>query len=255
MSKVQIHISLDFWKKCSEKLEKTPEEIIEAFKSVVDFHIISTSVSSSVAPKQEKTKTTSSAPESGICERIPRGKDKPCGKRAKNLVTDEDGTMHWFCGSEKSGCYKAAKKKVEPASRKAPAKRSQPATKKPSEAAKNLTILDKIVSKKDFTLSKIQVDGKLLHINPDNRVLFNPEDGTVYGLLSDKNKIQPLSEKEKRWIDANGLSISPDPVKPKEVVEEEVEIEEETEEGEEETEEIEEEETEDADDIEDEEED
>ena len=40
-----------------------------------------------------------------FCQRVPRGKTDPCGKKAKNFA-DINGKIMWFCGTESGGCYR-----------------------------------------------------------------------------------------------------------------------------------------------------
>ena len=59
----------------------------------------STSKAAKVPKKGAKT-----TEEKHFCDRIPRNHKKLCGKRARNEIELLDGSKHWYCGTDKSGC-------------------------------------------------------------------------------------------------------------------------------------------------------
>ena len=186
---------------------KELENAIESFSLTSDEPIVSS--------KKEKSKTKS-AEKDHTCERIPRGKTDPCGKKAKN---NADG--HWYCGTEKSGCYKSIlgaltrKTKADAAkplatTTRGPKKKPTLKEKKKNADAKSQNLIDRVIKRKKLQLKKITVGGKVRWIEHNRRILIDRATNEAYGELSKKNKIVPLSDKNVRFLESSNISIRKD---------------------------------------------
>lgn len=199
---------IDKWAEALGVEGETLESIIIEENEGFCFKVETTKESLKETPKEAKTVANCKKPvkkqtatnANHTCERVPRGKTEMCGKNAKKFIT-KDGETHWYCGSEKSGCYKAALGAVQ--------RNTTPKKVVKSSVAKEQTLLDKIMEKKNFVVTKVVVDGKTLYMNTDNRVLFNSETSKAYGRLDDNDKIVPLTAANKRWLTANGIEEEP----------------------------------------------
>ena len=208
-SSISIHLPISYLKEWSKALDVSESSLSKTLNPVIVFTLEdepTKKVSEPVAKKNESQEVKSD--EVHICERVPRGKKDKCGKKAKMSICSQ-GKTHWYCGSEKSGCYKSAKNALNVVDSVVNKVKTQPnKEKKTVEEIKKQTLLDKVTEKKNFTTSKVLVDGKELHICTANRVLFNAADSKAYGVLSDTDKVMALGDKEKRWLDANGLTFT-----------------------------------------------
>ena len=177
----------------------------------------SESSSDSDSPPPKKTKNVKSQKKGNSdvhkCDRIPRGKTEPCGKNAKNKVKS-DGT-HWYCGTEKSGCYKAIMNAVNKSNTKsapkgkskAPAPKTN-AGRKSSSDVKSKTLVDKLSKKSVINPRKIKIGKETHYVDSETRILFDKVTKEAYGELSkDKKSVVPLSKKNIKFVEANGLKI------------------------------------------------
>ena len=173
-----------------------------------------------VTKKPSKVSSENSSNDSHKCERIPRGKDEPCGKTAKNYI-DEDGEIHWYCGTENGGCYKCIlgqqnrQTKVVPKKPSAP-KSSKKAAPKPTtlKGKKKLadtnseSLIKKVTKRQQLLLKKKTVNGKKVYMDDNTRVLVDKSTREAYGKLAKNNKdIKPLDDDDVRWLEASGISI------------------------------------------------
>lgn len=166
--------------------------------------------------------------EKHTCDRIPRGKTDACGKSAKNRFEGDDGTVNWYCGTEKSGCFKSIllgqkrQTKLSVSKSKSGSNFSKkdsvkaPPAKKPStntgrkiaSNAKTNSLLNKVSKRQTLDIKKIKVGNKVLWVDIQSRVLFDRGTQEAYAVLAKDNKtIQPLSDENIRWLEASGISI------------------------------------------------
>jgi len=180
--------------------------------------------------EDSKPSASESDDEKHTCDRVPRGKTDPCGKNAKNKVDDE-GSVFWYCGTERSGCYKsillaqkrqkkvaASKPKGKAPAKKAPAPKTttKPKAKKPTTNAgrktasdtKSKSLVHKVTKRQKLDIKKVKVGGKVLWVDSQSRVLFDRATQEAYGVLAKDNKTtEPLSEENIRWLEASGVAI------------------------------------------------
>ena len=148
-----------------------------------------------------KKKVSDVAPAKRTCDRIPRGKDEPCGKTAKNEL---DGK--WYCGTEKSGCYKSMiSEKVKAKSTDEPKSKSKAAKGKNGDEILDETLVGKTVKKSTaFHAKKVVLpDGTEIHVDPKTKIVFH-RDRTAIGSLN-KDKIVPLSDEQIRILETNNI--------------------------------------------------
>lgn len=168
--------------------------------------------------KEVVIKTPPIVNEKHTCERIPRGKKDACGKRAKNFIEDGE-EKHWYCGTEKSGCYKTVTGAKAKVSAKAvtstpnhkPKKTNIPTTnrgRKEASDSKSASLIHKIVKQKKLEIKSVKSKGKTYWINLENRILFDRYTKEAYGVLDgDMETILPLQDSDVRWLEAHGVSI------------------------------------------------
>lgn len=180
----------------------------------------------SVKPTSKSNKSTSKATSkmtSHLCERIPRGKAEQCGKTAKKSI-EENGETHWYCGTEKAGCYHSilgSTNKIEKGDKikksqmekgvgggdKNSSSSSSADSKKSQADIKSISLIHKITKRVEVPTKSIMVNDKKYHINLETRVLFY-RDGVAFGVLDKDNKtILPLDDKNIRWLEASNMPI------------------------------------------------
>ncbi len=220
----------------SSELNCDPEDVIEALNNFT-VSPASSKTKKSITKKPLKKKTlvkqtpkkkpfVKSKPlEKHICERTPRGKTEQCGKNAKNGV-DDDGTMRWYCGTEKSGCYATILKSMVrakgPASggakgpvggakpnanANAKAKPNTLVEKKKVANIKSESLVRRITKKNKFDVRKVRKGGKVYWMDFGTRILFDHATEEAYGVLDKKNKERKLNNEEIRLLEAHGLGI------------------------------------------------
>lgn len=159
-----------------------------------------------------------------LCERIQRGKTEPCGKKATNSIIDPKGVEHWYCGSEKTGCYKCMlgqdkKAKNKKMDREIIEEKARPAkTTKTTSTTKKTSILDTIASKQQvINPKKYQTaSGKTVFLEMSQRILFDPDTKEAYASLDDDNDtISPLSKKQLGWLEVHNIPVKDSDVQEK----------------------------------------
>jgi len=169
----------------------------------------------------EAKPSTPKSKEKHTCERTPRGRTEPCGKRARNEIEMLDGSKHWYCGTEKSGCTKSILGQLKKQRLKKAAQEIEQETIKKTKKDPNKAVTDllnrqgiskfaKISAKKTRTKS-----GEIIYMDWKTRILFNQVEGgaEAYGRLAEDNDtILPLGDKEMKHLDKLGISF----VEPKE---------------------------------------
>lgn len=124
------------------------------------------------------------------CERIKTGQHNPCGKNARNELKG-----HWYCGTEKTGCYKSAlgESNREEKTKKKPI--MEPAKKPNTQKIKSIS-----------HLQLREVNG--YWVDPETRIVYNKkgsDNGIAYGVLkSDNETVGKLSDANKRLIETAG---------------------------------------------------
>lgn len=177
-------------------------------------------------PKRKEvssSKTSKSSVQSSkkVCERVKRGKSEPCGVKATNSIVDEKGVEHWYCGSEKTGCYKCMlgqekKVKNKKVDKQIIAEKSE--TKKTVSSVKKPNILDAVAAKQHTVNPKkyqTKTNG-IVFLEMEQRILFDPETREAYGCLDDDNDtILPLTKKQLGWLEVHNLPIRDNEVQEK----------------------------------------
>lgn len=188
-------------------------------------------------PKAQIKKSSDDGPHT--CERIPvrkNGDSSLCGKNAKNHA-EIDGETKWYCGTEKSGCYKSilgAIKRNEktsdpedddeesppPKKSKTPAVKPKVQTKAPVAKGKNLasnktssdskakSLINSVTSTKALSVKKVKIGEKTIYVDHASRVVIDRSTEEAYGLLAKDNKtIKPLDDKTVRWLEASNIKV------------------------------------------------
>lgn len=161
--------------------------------------------------------------EKHTCERVPRGHDEPCGKRAKNEIELTDGTKHWFCGTEKSGCSKSVwntivKEKQTKAAEsifketivaKKSTNTGKDRKKKADKKTESFLKKKKIVRENKLQCKKIKTKTNgAVYMDFSTRILFYQDTKEAYGVLGkDNDTILPLGKKEKDWVELHNFSF------------------------------------------------
>lgn len=197
-------------------------------KALSSFH------SASVKTSSEKTnnKKPQTTNEKHTCERIPRGHKEPCGKRAKNSVEDSDGNIHWYCGTEKNGCYKSVlgrinREKEKKASQTlsktisnekkgtSTAKKGTSQKERKKEAdIKSSILCNKVLVTKKFIIKRYKMkDGSTVLMDPNTRILFkhrktDKDTPKAYAKLTKDEEIVDLNDKEIRFLETNNVEIN-----------------------------------------------
>lgn len=192
-----------------EKFDIESDEVISKFfkMKLKDFNSYGTT------PK----KNTNNDGEKHTCVRVKRGQTEPCGKNAKN---EYDG--QWYCGTEKSGCYKciigaAARKSANDnpsIKRTSGSSKTSKSTgtledRKKNAAKKSQTLIQKVNESRILNIRKVEMsNGKSVFMEEETRILFNPKTKEAYGKLNKKQtEIKKLSDENIRWLEANNHSI------------------------------------------------
>lgn len=183
-------------------------------------------------PKESKSSDSELSKEVYPCERVKRGQPDSCGKNSRRFVEGKDGSKHWYCGGEKSGCYPIAlkatsEKSLESSSTKKPTKGGQKesSSKKPTTNVgrkaladeRSESLLRKVTQTKKLHAVSIRTEshGKLYY-DKKTRILFDNQTQEAYGVLAeDKDTINPLDDENIRWLEANGYLIRPTTTKSK----------------------------------------
>lgn len=225
--------SSDLLEHMSAELGCNVEDITNAFKTF----ILPAEESKVVEPKKKNipSKTSESrgkkvqskiknfGDEKHTCARIPvrkNGEKGPCGKNAKNQV-EIDGKMVWYCGTEKSGCYKSilgALKRNEKTSdhdeedegnvsvKKAPKGKNLTDNKSTSDS-KAKSLINSVVSSKKIMPRKMRIGDNVIYVDHESKVVFDRETQEAYGILGKDNKIKSLDDKTIRWLEASDIKI------------------------------------------------
>ena len=176
-------------------------------------------IKKTTSAKKGTPSTKGAKDENHTCERVLRGKTEPCGKKAKNSVV-EDEEVHWYCGTEKSGCYKCilgaanrakvstAKKGMERTSTKKKGGNAQ----RLSEAdIKSRALVNSVTGIKTLNIGAVRdkKTGTKYYMESTRRFLVDRNTNSVYGKLSDdkKFKVLPLSQSDVKFLEGKGISI------------------------------------------------
>lgn len=193
-------------------------------KEAIDNYLVETEEVEEVKKKPAPKAKPKASPKSKVghtCERIPRGPNKDvCGKPAKNSVDEGDGKLHWYCGTEKSGCYKcilgqmsrqtkSTPPKATPKAKKAPGKKPTTLEGKKKLADENTKeLIKKTIKRQKLTLKKRSVGGKSVYMDNQTRVLVDRATQEAYGKLAKDNEtIKSLEDEDIRWLEASGISV------------------------------------------------
>lgn len=213
----------EFYSHLAEKLNTDTETVENAISDYISGPKIEKKkipTKQTSKPKQTPKKDVIEQPEKHTCERIPNRKIDPCGKNAKKFLED-NGVKRWYCGTEKSGCYKASAgaliKKVTQTSKKPVAASSSSAKKKDKTLPEKKKISDEsskklvqnILKSRDLHPRTIKNKGKRFHIIPANRILVERvKPHEAYGVLDDDDwTVLPLDDDKIRWLEANNIPI------------------------------------------------
>ncbi len=193
----------------AHKIEKVNKSVVKKTPSVKRTASLETKP---VAKTQRVVK------EKHTCCRLPRNSTEKCGKNAKNKVINDVGEEVWYCGTEKSGCYKiihAAMNRIKtkpidvkiPAPKKATSS-AAPTLKSNKVVSKKNTVklVNTVVKREGLNLRFMDIDGERIHYHPESRIAFYKETQEAYGLLQDE-KIVDFDDKALRFIEANNLTV------------------------------------------------
>jgi len=154
-----------------------------------------------VAKGKKASTKTSDEEEEHTCERTIGGKEgsRICGKKAKNELNDM-----WFCGTEKSGCYKSALGKAATA----PKTKAKVVPAKGSAKGKAAGVVQKVVKKERISLTEVP-SGSGIWVDLNNfRTVYSQDPKEAYGILDeDDETILPLTEEAVAFAEAHGLPI------------------------------------------------
>lgn len=201
----------------SEQLAENNEVDVppEQIQGYIDSHINSVLEEESPAPKKKaaaktstKAKGSKKTDEKHTCERTINGKEESriCGKNASNEL---DGM--WFCGTEKSGCYKSALSK-SPAKASAKATGKAGGVKAPiakgASKGKPAVVVQKVQKRERLNLQEIP-EGSGIWVDLKNyRMVYCQDPKEVYGILDDDDEtILPLTEETITFAEGHGIPI------------------------------------------------
>jgi len=216
----------------SKVLEVKEEAVEKALEQFVVSKNSAASIPKNSIPKKDSSEELKPKPtkiikladrdteEVHYCENIQRGKQYACGsaelakergvksrKRATKFI-EVNGKKSWYCGTEKSGCYKSAKGAAEKAEQKSQTESkvtSKSSVPKKSEAEVKSKVLENSRRVK-LGCKKIYVDGKTVYCDPELRYVACKETKKVYGKLSlDKKMIENLTPEDEEFLDKNGI--------------------------------------------------
>lgn len=203
----------------ADKLNVDIDDVIGAFDSFVSGDAPKAKVAPAKSKAAPKAKT-SAATSGSTCERYKRGQTDPCGKAAKRTVADAEGVDHWYCGSDKSGCFSIMlKASSEKALSDSGTKKTTGATSKKkamtNESRKEIantkseSLLRKVTqTKKLSTMSIVTSSFGKIWYDKNTRVLFDKVTHEAYGILDESNeKILPLDDENIRWLEASNYTI------------------------------------------------
>jgi len=155
---------------------------------------------------------------SHYCVRTLRGKKESCGKVAKFCIIDGT-TKKWYCGTEKSGCYKimSGSKQTtspntltpQPPPEKVKVKR-QPLKDKMTQDTVKTDVLKKAIAKiNKISVKKIDFHGETKWMDPTTRILFDKDNNDqAYGKLNTDGKtVDSLSSDDIRWLETHNCNI------------------------------------------------
>ncbi len=173
--------------------------------------------------QNDSPKVQKKTPEKHTCERVPRGHDEPCGKRAKNEIELTDGIKHWFCGTAKSGCSKSVWNTIEKEKQNKAAESIFKETivakkstntgkdrkKKADKKTESFLKKKKIVRENKLQCKKIKTKTNgAVYMDFSTRILFYQDTKEAYGVLGkDNDTILPLGKKEKDWVELHNFSF------------------------------------------------
>ncbi len=219
MATLAEHISSNLW--ANFEIETPPEiiqEYIDSFevpkKTVKKAVPAKTQDKKAVAVKTVKSSAKSSAKSAAAktCEKLintKNGEPRICGKNSTNEV---DG--HWFCGTEKSGCYKSALAKA-PA--KAVAKKVTPAAQAKGALvaktkAKVGTLAQKVLKNDSINLKEIKKGSGMWVDLRNHRMVYTKDPQETFGVLDDDDEtVLPLTEDAICFAEAHGVAIGEPP--------------------------------------------
>ena len=138
------------------------------------------------------------------CERTINGKDgsRICGKTANNELNDM-----WFCGTEKSGCYKSALGKAPAPKGKSAAPKAKTVAKGASKG-KASAVVQKVQKKERLNLVEVPAgSGVWVDLN-HFRMVYSQDPKETYGLLDeDDETVLPLTEEAINFAEAHNIPI------------------------------------------------
>ena len=173
------------------------------------------------ATKTTKVKTIQNN-EKHTCERIPRAKTEPCGKNASRFI-EIDGEKHWYCGTEKSACFKsiltAQNRVTKSTASKVPSSAPKGGAKTNVDRAKesdikSKSLADKITKKRKFNPVKTTIGKEIHYVDRETKIAFDRTTKEAYGLFKD-GKIVELEDAQIRILEANNSLIREKSVKSK----------------------------------------
>lgn len=225
----------------AEKLNTSVEDVTDALNSFSDnFDTAPTVKPSSKKATEQKAKpppkgdtkkatstksTSKTNTQKHACERIKRGQTEPCGKNASRSI-GTGKNEHWFCGSDKSGCYRAelneqAKKSLQEKNTKSNTSQKTNARKEDTKPQgkgktneerkaiadnKSKSLIHSLL--KDIDIDKKKVNGELLYVERTKRALYDREKDEFYGILDkDGETILPLTDSVTKWLEAHGKCV------------------------------------------------
>jgi len=183
-------------------LEQSYEVPVETIQEALD---------SFVSPSGDAEEADS---EVHTCERTVNGQTGPyiCGKECKNEV----GGM-WYCGTENSGHYKSAlsAEKKAPVAPKGKGKgkgkgkivASKASPKGKAAKSKSSALVAKITKMQQIDFHEV-VPESGLWIEPEFRVIADPETNEVYGILAEDNEtILELTDDALKYAEVHGFTV------------------------------------------------
>ena len=149
-----------------------------------------------------------------------------CGKTAKNEIDDK-----WYCGTEKSGCYKSivsskAKVGVKKKASKSKAAMDEPETddendagtttkqpKRGPEAMLNKMRANVLSRTGTFVTKKVTINEVDLHLHEETGIVIDKDRALALGMYNEKTKdIDPLTADAKTWLEEKHMRYTHEPV-------------------------------------------
>lgn len=168
------------------------------------------SIPAPVELKKEKVKAppkTTGKKSNHTCCRLKKGSVDPCGKPSKRSVT-VDGEEKWYCGTERSGCFKIMMATAQKFETKKVDQSLKSQAVKTDPAKVKTKVLDIISKGEKITFSKTRHGEGHIYRNKETNFVSNQETNKVIGKFDKAlKKVVPLKEEDYAELEKYSLDF------------------------------------------------